>query len=109
MIVRDVSTDTLITTRKYVIMIATAATFTHLFPVYCSLHMFLSRDAKRNERNAFRAFFNVYSTVVYHFGHNGYHLDATTVIAYDNCYNGHNGHYFLKGLKISFKYLDIYK
>ena len=56
MIVWDVSDETLITTRKYVIMIATVAIFTDLSRVYCSLHAFLSRDAKINEQNSFRAY-----------------------------------------------------
>ena len=56
MIVRAVSAETLIMTQKYVLMIATAAIFNYLVRVYCSLHAFSSRDAKRNERNAFRAY-----------------------------------------------------
>ena len=109
MIVRAVSDETLITTRKYVLMIARAAIFNHLFRVYCSLNTFLSRSAKRNEQMHFLHTFNVYSTFGYRFGRNGSRLDATADIAYDNGYNGHNDHSFQKGLKMSLKYLDIYK
>ena len=37
-------------------MIARAAIFTYLFRLYLSLHAFSSRDAKRNEKNEFRAY-----------------------------------------------------
>ena len=53
--------------------------------------------------------FNVYSMVVYRFGRNGSRLDATAGMSYDNSYNGHNDHPFQKDLKMSCKYLDIYK
>ena len=52
---------------------------------------------------------NVYSTVYYRFGPNGSSLDATADIAYDNGYNGNNYHPFQNDLKMSCKYLDIYK
>ena len=46
MIVLAVSYETLITTQKYVLMIAAAAIFTYLSRVYLSLHAFSSRDEK---------------------------------------------------------------
>ena len=71
MIVRAVSDETLITTQKYVIMIETAAIFTYLSRVYCSIRAFLSMDAKEMNRMHFVHIFDVYSTVIYRFGHNG--------------------------------------
>ena len=109
MIVRAVSDEKLITTRKYVLVIATAAIFTYFPHVYCSLHAFLSRDAKEMNEMHFVHIFNVYSTVVYRFGRNGSRLDVTSVIAYNNGYNGHNYNPFQKDITISCKYLDIYK
>ena len=61
-----------------------------------------------NEMN-FVHMFNVYSTVVCRFARSGSHLDATDVIAYDNGYNEHNDNPLQKDLKMSYKYLDIYK
>ena len=47
--------------------------------------------------------------VGYRFGRNGSRLDATSVIAYDNGYNGHDDHPLQKDTKMSCKYLDIYE
>ena len=98
MMVRSVSAETLITTWKYVLIIATAAIFNYSFRVYRSLNTFSSRYAKRKEQMYFVNIFNIYSTVGYHFGRNGSHLDATAVMAYDNGYNEHNDHCFQKDL-----------
>ena len=108
MIVRAVSDETLITNQKCVLMIATAAIFTYSSLVYSSIHTFSSRDEKEMNEMHF-VHINVYSTVVYRFGHNGSRLDVRAVIAYNNGCNGHNDHPFQKDLTIPCKYLDIYK
>ena len=71
MIFQAISDETLSTTRKYVLMIATADIFTYLSRVYRSLHAFLSMDAKKENKMHFVQIFDVYSTVVYPFGCNG--------------------------------------
>ena len=71
MIVQDVSDETLITTQKYVIIIATAAILTYLSRVYRSVHGFLSIDTKEMNKMHSVHTFDVYSTVVYRFGRNG--------------------------------------
>ena len=106
MIVRDVSDETLIMTRKYILIIVTASILTYLFRVYRSLHALSSRDAKEMNEMNFVHIFNVYSTVAYRFGRNGSRLDSTAVMAYDNGCNGHNNHPFQKDLMMSCKYLD---
>ena len=56
MIVRAVSDETLITSQKYVLMIATAAIFTYLSHVYRSIRMFSLMYAKEINENAFHAY-----------------------------------------------------
>ena len=98
MIVRAVSDEMLISTRKCVLMIVTESIFNYLIRVYCSIHVLLSRDAKEmNDMNSVYIF-NVYATVVYRFGRNGYRLDTTAVIAYNDSYKRHNGNPFQKDL-----------
>ena len=71
MIVRAVSDETLITTQKYVLVIATAAIFTYLYRVYRSLNAFSLMDAKEMNKMHYVHIFDVYSTVVYRFGRLG--------------------------------------
>ena len=80
MIVRAVSDETLITTRKYILMIAKAAIFTNLSRVHRRPHAFSSRDAKETKKIYFMHIFNVSSMRVYRLGHNGSRLDITAVI-----------------------------
>ena len=47
----------------------------------------------------FCAYMRIYSTVGYRFGRNGFRLDATADIAYDNGYNGNNNHPFKRILR----------
>ena len=92
MIVRDVSAEMLITSRKYVLMIATAAIFTYLYRVYFSLRVFSSIDAKEMKKIHFVHMFDVYSTVVYRLAALAPRLDVTAVISYNNGYDGQNSH-----------------
>ena len=70
MIFRAVSDETLITTQKYVLIIAMSAVYTDISRVYHSLHVFLSMDAKEMNQMHFVHIFDVYSTVIYRFGRN---------------------------------------
>ena len=92
MIVQAVSDETLITSQKYVHMIATAAIFTYLSRVYRSLRVFLSMDAKEMKELNFVHIFDLYSTVVYPLDALVPSSDVRAVISYNNGYDGENSH-----------------
>ena len=93
MIVRAVSAETLITYRKYVLLIATAAISTYLSRVYRSLRVFSLMDAKEMNEIYFVHMFDVHSTVVYlSLVATVPHLDVTEIISCNNGYAGQNSH-----------------
>ena len=92
MIVQDVSAETIIMSRKYILMIATAAMFTYLYRVYCSICMLLSMDAKDMKEMHFVHMFDVHSTIVYRLAALFPSLDVTASISYNNGYDGQNSH-----------------
>ena len=92
MIVRAFSAETLITSRKYVLMIATAAISDYLSRVYRSLSMISLMDAKEMSEIHFVHMFDKYSTVVYRLDALVPCLDVTSVISYNTGYNGQNSH-----------------
>ena len=109
MIVQAVSDETLNMTRKYVLMIATAAIFTYLSRAYRSLREFLSMDSKEMNKMHFVHKFDVYSTVVYCVDCNGSTPGRNDryIIQYQLQWEKQSS--YQKGLTISCKYLDIYK